>query len=364
MSDDTAESDFPIIDPLEAARAIGLRYVSDAEPGLRREPAADGGFTYLDARDQPVGPRVVARIAALRIPPAWVEVWICPRADGHLQATGRDARERKQYRYHPDWSATRNQTKYHRLAQFGAALPGLRQRMDADLARRGLPRDKVLAAVLSLMELTYIRVGNVEYARANRSYGLTTLRDKHVQVICRANAEEVPEMVRLAHRYRAGALNYKLAGLREGTEAARIREDQRAWLLAEGVPAATALAAELGVETNLDVFAAQLGAGGGDTAPIADVGCFMGHVYARVLVDGTVLYCCNTEVVVGSLSQARFSELWRGARWNEWRARLRAGQYLPSCGQCGKLNQNVKIGRKLAAAYGEETLRRVTGRGA
>ena len=189
-------------------------------------------------------------------------------------------------------------------------------------------------------------------------------RDKHVQVICRANAEEVPEMVRLAHRYRAGALNYKLAGLREGTEAARIREDQRAWLLAEGVPAATALAAELGVETNLDVFAAQLGAGGGDTAPIADVGCVMGHVYARVLVDGTVLYCCNTEVVVGSLSQARFSELWRGARWNEWRARLRAGQYLPSCGQCGKLNQNVKIGRKLAAAYGEETLRRVTGRGA
>ncbi len=182
MSDDTAESDFPITDPLEAAQAIGLRYVSDAEPGLRREPAADGGFTYLDARDQPVGPRVVARIAALRIPPAWVEVWICPRADGHLQATGRDARERKQYRYHPDWSATRNQTKYHRLAQFGAALPGLRQRMDADLARRGLPRDKVLAAVLSLMELTYIRVGNVEYARANRSYGLTTLRDKHVQV--------------------------------------------------------------------------------------------------------------------------------------------------------------------------------------
>ena len=185
MSDATtdSDSDFPITDPLEAARAIGLRYVSDAEPGLRREPAADGqGFTYLNARGEAVGPRVVARIEALRIPPAWVEVWICPRADGHLQATGRDARGRKQYRYHPEWSATRNQTKYHRLAQFGAALPGLRERIDADLSRRGLPRDKVLATVLRLMELTYIRVGNVEYARANSSYGLTTLRDKHVQV--------------------------------------------------------------------------------------------------------------------------------------------------------------------------------------
>ena len=185
MSDATAGSndDLPITNPLEAAQAIGLRYVSDAEPGLRREPAADGaGFTYLDARGRPVGPRVAARIEALRIPPAWAEVWICPHADGHLQATGRDARGRKQYRYHPDWSATRNQTKYHRMLDFGAALPGLRERLDADLARRGLPRDKVLATVLRLMELTYIRVGNVEYARANRSYGLTTLRDKHVQV--------------------------------------------------------------------------------------------------------------------------------------------------------------------------------------
>ena len=182
MSDDTAESDFPITDPIEAAQAIGLRYVSDAEPGLRRERDGDA-FVYRDAAGKPVtAPRVLARIEALRIPPAWEEVWICRRADGHLQATGRDARGRKQYRYHPDWSATRNQTKYHRLLQFGAALPGLRERIDADLARRGLPRDKVLATVLRLMELTYIRVGNVEYARANSSYGLTTLRDKHVQV--------------------------------------------------------------------------------------------------------------------------------------------------------------------------------------
>jgi MoaA/NifB/PqqE/SkfB family radical SAM enzyme len=174
-------------------------------------------------------------------------------------------------------------------------------------------------------------------------------RDKHVQVICATNAEEVPEMVRLAHRYRAGQLNYKLASLREGTEACRISDGQRAWLVDEGVPAATALARELGVDTNLDVFAAQLAAGGEATAPIADVGCYMGHVYARVLVDGTVLYCCNTEVVVGSLSEARFSELWRGPRWDAWRARMRAGDYLPSCAQCGKLNQNVKISRKLRA---------------
>ena len=182
MSDATADSSSLITDPREAAQAIGLRYVSDAEPGLRRERDGDA-FVYRDAAGEPVtGPRILARIEALRIPPAWDEVWICRRADGHLQATGRDARGRKQYRYHPDWSATRNQTKYHRLLQFGAALPGLRQRIDADLARRGLPRDKVLATVLRLMELTYIRVGNVEYARANSSYGLTTLRDKHVQV--------------------------------------------------------------------------------------------------------------------------------------------------------------------------------------
>lgn len=166
----------------EAAEAIGLRYVNDDEPGIRRERAG-GGFQYRDERGEViVSPRLLARIEALHIPPAWEEVWVCRRANGHLQATGRDARGRKQYRYHPDWSATRNETKYGRMAQFGAALPDLRERIDDDLARRGLPREKVVATVLRLMEITFIRVGNVEYARANRSYGLTTLRDKHVRV--------------------------------------------------------------------------------------------------------------------------------------------------------------------------------------
>ena len=172
-------------DPVESARAMGLRYVNDCEPGIRRErvDGPDGPFRYRrDNGELVTGPRLLARIAALRIPPAWEEVWICAQANGHLQATGRDARGRKQYRYHSDWNTTRNETKFGRMAQFGAALPGLRRQIDADLARRGLPREKVVATVLRLMEMTYIRVGNVEYARANNSYGLTTLRDKHVRV--------------------------------------------------------------------------------------------------------------------------------------------------------------------------------------
>jgi hypothetical protein len=173
-------------------------------------------------------------------------------------------------------------------------------------------------------------------------------RYKHVQVICETNAEEIVDMIRLARRYEAGQVNFKLASLREGTEACRITEGQRALLSGELVPAAAQLAAELRIPTNLDVFAAQLAAGGDDTAPIENYGCFMGHVYARVLVDGTVLFCCNTETVVGSLaSGARFGELWRGAAWNELRERMRRGDYLASCRQCGKLNQNVKIAEQL-----------------
>jgi len=157
-------------------------------------------------------------------------------------------------------------------------------------------------------------------------------------------------------------VSFKLASLRGGTEDCRIDEAQRARLVAELVPEAARVAGELGVATNLDVFAAQLGAGGGATAPIADVGCFMGYYYARITVDGTVLYCCNTDVVVGSLADARFADQWRGEAWQALRDRLRGGAYLPSCDQCGKLNQNVNIGRAFAAAYGDGRLRQVTGR--
>jgi len=175
-------------------------------------------------------------------------------------------------------------------------------------------------------------------------------RFKHVQVICATNAHELPDMVRLAAETLAAAVNFKLASLKEGTEACRISDEQRARLVDEWVPAAARVAAELGVATNLDVFARQLAAGGAATAPMAEIGCFQGHYYSRVLVDGTVLYCCNTEVVVGSLAGgARFSQLWHGEAWNALRARLRRGDFLPSCAQCGKVNQNVKIGRRLAA---------------
>jgi MoaA/NifB/PqqE/SkfB family radical SAM enzyme len=172
-------------------------------------------------------------------------------------------------------------------------------------------------------------------------------RWKHVQVICRTNAHELVEMIELADRYRALQVNFKLAGLKQGTEAARIDDAQRARLADEWIPAATARAEALGVDTNLDVFAKQLGAGGEATAPMADLGCYMGYVYSRILVDGTVLYCCNVEVRVGSLAEARFSELWDGAAWRGLRERMARGDYLPSCNQCGKVNQNIKIARKL-----------------
>jgi MoaA/NifB/PqqE/SkfB family radical SAM enzyme len=172
-------------------------------------------------------------------------------------------------------------------------------------------------------------------------------RYKHVQVICATNAHEVVDMVELASRYDAAQLDYKLAGLKDGTEACRIDEAQRRRLMEELVPAAQARARALGVDTNLDVFADQLAAGGASTAAIETIGCYMGYVYARVLVDGTVLYCCNTETVIGSLAEHRFSELWNGTAWNDFRARMRRGDYLPSCDQCGKLNQNVKIARAL-----------------
>lgn len=165
-----------------AARAAGLRYVDDAQPGIRRR-LRRGSFVYED----PEGRRIrdadtLARIRSLAVPPAYTDVWICTDPCGHLQACGRDARGRKQYRYHPDWRAVRDADKYGRLLQFGQVLPRLRRRITTDLGRPGLPREKLLAAVLRLMEKTLIRVGNVEYARSNGSYGLTTLRNRHVEV--------------------------------------------------------------------------------------------------------------------------------------------------------------------------------------
>jgi DNA topoisomerase-1 len=169
-------------DPRRSARLAGLRYTSDARPGIARKRSGRG-FTYRDPDGRTVRDRTtLARIRALAIPPAWTDVWICLDPDGHLQATGRDARGRKQYRYHPRWRSRRDDSKFERILAFARLLPRIRRRCDRDLARRTLSREKVLAAVVRLLELTLIRVGNDEYARLNRSFGLTTMRDRHVTV--------------------------------------------------------------------------------------------------------------------------------------------------------------------------------------
>ena len=169
-------------DPQESAEEAGLRYASDEKPGIRRRRAGKG-IRYLrpdgsTVRDEPT----LRRIASMVIPPAWTDVWISSDPRGHIQATGRDAKGRKQYRYHPRWRSVRDETKYERMLEFGAALPTIRARVDDDLGRPGLSREKVLATVVSLLEATLIRVGNEEYARENRSFGLTTLRNRHVDV--------------------------------------------------------------------------------------------------------------------------------------------------------------------------------------
>lgn len=167
---------------LVSAEEAGLRYVSDQTPGILRWRAG-GGFSYVAADGTRLDdPEVIARIRALAIPPAWTDVWICPHPRGHLQATGRDARGRKQYRYHTRWRAVRDETKYSRLTSFAKALPQIRAQVKKDLSLTGLPRDKILATVIRLLEMTLIRVGNKEYARDNESFGLTTMRDRHVDV--------------------------------------------------------------------------------------------------------------------------------------------------------------------------------------
>lgn len=169
-------------DPAAAAKAARLRYVSDTKPGITRRRYGKGWRYTGPHGDVVEDEKTLARIRALAIPPAWTDVWICPQANGHIQATGRDAKGRKQYRYHVRWREARDATKYDRMVAFGHALPGIRKRVDEDLGHRGLPREKALAAVVRLLDVSHIRVGNEEYARENRHYGLTTLRNRHVDV--------------------------------------------------------------------------------------------------------------------------------------------------------------------------------------
>ena len=167
---------------VEAAEDAGLRYVSDDQPGFSRQRKGEE-FEYFDAKGKPIrDEQRLLRIKRLAIPPAWRDVWICPSPNGHIQATGRDDRRRKQYRYHERWREIRDENKYDRLISFGKALPKIRRRVKKDLALSGLPREKVLATIVQLLERSLIRVGNEEYARENKSFGLTTMQDRHVDV--------------------------------------------------------------------------------------------------------------------------------------------------------------------------------------
>ena len=167
---------------IESAHAAGLRYVSDTMPGIRRVREGEA-FVYHDVTNHPVtDPDELERIRKLVIPPAWTDVWICPVANGHIQVTARDAKGRKQYRYHPKYREVRDGTKFGRMLEFSELLPKVRDRVEKDLALEGLPRDKVLATVVLLLEKTLIRVGNDEYAKENKSYGLTTMRRRHLEV--------------------------------------------------------------------------------------------------------------------------------------------------------------------------------------
>ena len=200
----------------EAADLANLRYVSDDEPGITRESRGKR-IAYRDADGRLIrDAETLARIRGLVIPPAWTRVWICPRADGHVQAIGRDQRGRKQYRYHPRWQQVRDAAKYGRLLAFGRALPALRRRVMRDLQAPPLSRDRVLATVVRLLETTLIRVGNEEYARSNQSFGLTTLRDRHVTV----------SQDRLAFRFRAKSGVWQEIALQDGRLARTVKKCQ------------------------------------------------------------------------------------------------------------------------------------------
>ena len=178
--DDAEPSD--IVDPRDAAESAGLRYVTDDVPGITRKRAGKG-FSFRGPDGAPVRDRATLdRIRSLAVPPAYRDVWVCPHPEGHIQATGRDDKGRKQYRYHPRWREVRDATKYEHMLDFAQALPVIRARVDADMRRPGLPREKVLATVVRLLEQTLIRVGNDDYVEQNGSYGLTTLENRHVKV--------------------------------------------------------------------------------------------------------------------------------------------------------------------------------------
>ena len=178
---EAAESE-AVVEGREAAEAAGLVYVSDEEPGFTRQKSGKG-WRFLDEAGRTITDKAVReRVSKLGIPPAYADVWICAKANGHIQATGRDAKGRKQYRYHPKWTAARDDAKYERMEAFGRLLPALRKRVAADMGRRGLPREKVLATLVALLEKTLIRVGNEDYVKDNKSFGLTTLRNRHLDV--------------------------------------------------------------------------------------------------------------------------------------------------------------------------------------
>lgn len=168
--------------PAQAATAAGLRYLPDTKPGLTRKPAGKN-FKYYNAKgEQVTDERTLERIKKLVIPPAWTQVWICPSPNGHIQATGRDLKGRKQYIYHPEWQQNRSQSKFSRMLAFGKMLPAIRQQIEVDLKKPALNRQKITAIALNLLDQTLIRIGNKSYARTNKSYGLTTLRDRHVTI--------------------------------------------------------------------------------------------------------------------------------------------------------------------------------------
>ncbi|MDB5396681.1 MAG: topoisomerase [Rhodospirillales bacterium] len=197
-----AVADLPTMDPLAAAEAAELTYVSDRIPGITREKAGDNVLYRASDGTIVADDDRLSRIAALRIPPVWTDVWICPDPHGHIQATGFDTRARKQYLYHPAWRAIRDQTKFAHMMVFGQALPHIRRRVAADIDRPGLPREKVLAAVVRLMERTLGRVGNPEYAEQNEHFGLSTLRHDHVRI--------EGDAIELDFRGKAGVHHHKL----------------------------------------------------------------------------------------------------------------------------------------------------------